>query len=313
MNMRATLLSRTFKHFPAPSCFRDAGTRALISSLPSSSSSGLIGWHLDKTTSIGTITLQSPSTYNALTVEMGQEFSALCRQIETALTLGASSETECHAVVLVGAGDDSFSAGGNIDWIRSFKNNSAHANVDLMLQFYKSFLSVRSIPVPVIAALHGPAIGAGAGLALACDLRTAAPRSRILGFNFAKLGMHSGMGSSHFLPTLAGGMSSKITEILLKGKILSGNEASELGLINVLSDHAKEAAYDLALEISKQHPVAIRTMLQTIRQTQEHGLEAAIQREALAQAVCYNRNDWGEGVNAVSSKREPVFEPYHNH
>jgi enoyl-CoA hydratase/carnithine racemase len=67
----------------------------------------------------------------------------------------------------------------------------------------------------------------------------------------------------------------------------------------------------LATNISTQHPVAIRTMLQTIRQRQDDGLEQTLQREALAQAICYNRDDWGEGVNAIAEKRDTVFDPYH--
>jgi enoyl-CoA hydratase/carnithine racemase len=57
--------------------------------------------------------------------------------------------------------------------------------------------------------------------------------------------------------------------------------------------------------------VAMRTMLQTIRQRQDDGLEQALQREAMAQAVCYAREDWGEGLEAVANKRDPVFDPYH--
>lgn len=113
-----------------------------------------------------------------------------------------------------------------------------------------------------------------------------------------------------------GGPSAKLNEILLTGKILSGQEAFELGLVNRLVDtgeDAKASAHDLATTIADQtHPVAVRTMLQTIRQRQDSGLEAALQREALAQAVCYSRRDWGEGVHAVEDRRPPQFHGYHD-
>lgn len=273
----------------------------------SSQVSSLVNWKVDEN-NIGTITLQADKTYNALTVEMGYEFSDLCRRITHDLTTGGQ---HVHALILTGQGNDAFSAGGNFEWLRSLKNNSVHQNADLMLNFYNSFLCIRKIPVPVIAAIQGPAIGAGAGLALACDLRTAAPKKAILGFNFSKLGIHSGMGGTHLLENALGGPSAIINEILFTGKILSGQECLDHGLVNRLSEHPQQDAYELALEISKQHPVAVRTILQTIRVRQDYGLEQALQREAFAQAVCYGRQDWGEGVNAVAEKRDPSFDPYH--
>jgi enoyl-CoA hydratase/carnithine racemase len=235
-----------------------------------STSTDLVRWELDSETRVGTLTLNSPKTYNALTVEMGLEFSQLCREITQLLTIRG---TECVAVVLQGEGVQAFSAGGDFEWLRSLKHNSVHQNADLMLNFYHSFLCIRTIPVPVIAALQGPAIGAGAGLALACDLRTAANKSKILGFNFSKLGIHSGMGGSHLLEKALGGPSAIMNEILFTGRVLSGAESFDRGLVNRLSDDAKKDAYDLAAEISKQHPVAVRTMLKTVRSSQDNGLE----------------------------------------
>ena len=94
---------------------------------------------------IGTITLQSEGTLNALTVEMGKEFSNMVREIAHDITTG---QQKVDVVVLTGAGDTAFSAGGDLTWLRSLRNNTVHANVDLMLQFYKSFLCIRSIPFP---------------------------------------------------------------------------------------------------------------------------------------------------------------------
>jgi enoyl-CoA hydratase len=258
---------------------------------------------------IGTLTLQSESTLNALTVEMGREFQSLVSTVAHDITTG---QQQVDAVVLVGAGDTAFSAGGDLSWLRSLRENTVHANADLMLQFYKSFLCIRSIPVPVIAALHGPAMGAGAGLALACDLRTAAPHPKLLGLHFSRLGIHTGMGSSHYLPQVLAAGSGMVNEILLMGRILSGDECYRLGLVNRLADDAKQAATDLAVAIALDpHPVAVRTLVQTLRQQQDQGLEQALQREAMAQAICYSRADWGEGIEAIAAKRSPSFDPYH--
>ena len=238
---------------------------------------------------------------------MGRVFQALVRQLESDIRNGTHN---VNAIVLTGAGTDAFSAGGNFDWLRSLKDLPVHVNADTMLSFYKSFLSIRKLPVPVVAAIQGPAIGAGAGLALACDLRVTSPGPRRLGFTFSRLGIHSGMGVSHLLPTSMGGSSAILNEILLTGKSLTGEEAFRYGLVNRLADNVKEEAYKLAEEVARQNPLAIRSMTQTLRQRQDEGLEACLQREAYAQALCYHRDDWGEGLDAVLDKRNPDFADY---
>jgi enoyl-CoA hydratase len=259
---------------------------------------------------VGTLTLNSPATLNALTVELGHAFQAACREISHEIYTG---KQHVDVVVVTGAGDQAFSAGGDLVWLRSLRDNSVHANADLMMQFYKSFLCIRLIPVPIIAAMHGPAMGAGAGLALACDLRTACNKKKILGLHFSRLGIHTGMGASHYFPQAVSAGSGIINEILLTGRILSGQECFDLGLVNRLCDDAKGAAYELAESVTvNQHPAAIRTMVQTLRQRQDVGLEQALQREAMVQALCYNRADWGEGVTAIAEKRDPSFDPYHS-
>jgi enoyl-CoA hydratase/carnithine racemase len=267
--------------------------------------SSLVSWNLDEKSKVGTITLQSPETFNALTVEMGKDFQTLVRELQVKL------ETEdIHAIVIQGKGDAAFSAGGNFPWLKSLRDNPVHKNVDCMLGFYNSFLCVRSLDVPTIAALHGPAMGAGACLALACDMRVATSGPVILGFPFSKLGIHSGMGGAWMLQN-AGVSRAKVHEVLLTGKALGGKEAYDLGLVNRLAMDAKFEAHKLAAEIAKQHPVAVRTMARTLRLNE--GLQEALHRDAYAQAVCYNRNDWGQGVDAIAEKRDPVFDGYHKH
>lgn len=257
---------------------------------------------------VGTLTLQSPANLNALSVEMARAFESAVREISQ----DNNNNNDVDVIVLQGAGDAAFSAGGDLQWLESLRQNSVHENADNMRRFYQSFLCLRQyLTVPVICALHGPAMGAGAGLALACDLRTAAPRPNLLGLHFTRLGIHTGMGASHYVPQIVKAGSAVVNEILLAGKILSGQECYDLGIVNRLEEDAKGAAYELAREITlRQHPVAVRSLLQTLRRQQDVGLEQALQREALAQAACYARDDWGEGVRAIAAKRDPIFDPY---
>mgnify|MGYP000190435129 CR=1 FL=1 len=124
-----------------------------------------------------------------------------------------------------------FSAGGDLRWLRSLRDNSVHANADLMRQFYQSFLCLRrELPVPVIAALHGPAMGAGAGLALACDLRTAAPRDKILGLHFSRLGIHTGevMRTGTDLLGLTVNKAARVASAAAEGQIVISSTTCDL-------------------------------------------------------------------------------------
>jgi len=269
----------------------------------------LVDWKIDTANPhIGYLTLQSPQNYNALTVELGREFSHCVRDI----IHNVLPVQDIRVIVLTGQGK-AFSAGGNLDWLRSLKENSVHANADAMITFYNYFLCIRQVPVPVIAAMNGPAMGAGAGLALACDLRVAQSQHSILGLHFTKLGIHTGMGSSHLLKQVLPSTTA-LNEILLAGKILSGKECLDLGIVNRLAsgqDSAVGIAHNMATDLAERHPVALRMLVQTLRAQQDEGLQQALQREALAQAICYSRNDWGEGVNAIAEKRKPNFDGYH--
>lgn len=276
-----------------------------------SASEPLVQWEVDEEQKVGTITLQSPKTFNALTVEMGRDFEQLIGRVEKDL----NNHSNVQAIVIQGAGDQAFSAGGNLNWLLSLHENSVHGNVDAMLNFYNSFLCMRrTIPVPIIAALQGPAMGAGACLALACDLRVAAEGDvRVLGFPFTKLGIPSGMGGLYLLQQ-QGCSAARATEILLCGHTLTGDEASQLGLINQLvpPSQVKKAAHSFAAKIASRHPVAVRSLIRSWRLGSDSGLFDALYRDAHAQAMCYNRDDWGRGLQAVAEKRDANFDDYHS-
>jgi 2-(1,2-epoxy-1,2-dihydrophenyl)acetyl-CoA isomerase len=272
-------------------------------------SSSLVSWEVaeDSDDKVGIITLRSPKTYNALTVEMGREFEALVSSLESDLAGKNNANSQIGAIVLRGEGDKAFSAGGDLEWLRSLSQNSVHANVDAMLSFYNSFLCMREkLPVPVIASLHGPAVGASGGVPL-------------LGFPFARLGIPSGMGALHLLQNCSGLGSSRISEIMMLGKTLTGEEAFDLGLLNriVPRDDVEEEAISLALELVRtSHPLAVRSLVRSIRLGTNNGgggsgLADCLYRDAHAQAMCYNRRDWGEGLEAVACKRDPNFDDYH--
>ncbi len=133
---------------------------------------------------ISVIQLNNPEKMNALSEPMGDALTGVIEQLK--------GQSGLRAAVLTGSGK-AFSAGGDLNWLMERHNDTQENNVAIMKKFYKRFLVTRSIQVPLIAALNGPAIGAGLCLAVGgCDIRVAAP-SASMGFTFVKLGLHPGM------------------------------------------------------------------------------------------------------------------------
>ncbi len=149
----------------------------------------------DSTSGVATLTLNAPKRLNALTVAMGDEFAAAVADLK-------ANSANVSSVVVTGAGR-AFSAGGDVQFLRDRCNDTPSRNAAIMRDFYDRMLSIRTLPMPTICALNGHAIGAGLAFTFAADFRIAAEDAQ-LGVTFTKLGIHPGMGSSHFLPKLIG-------------------------------------------------------------------------------------------------------------
>jgi enoyl-CoA hydratase/carnithine racemase len=178
---------------------------------------------------------------------------------------------------------------------------------DFMRSFYGLFLAVRDLPCPVIAAINGPAIGAGLCVALACDVRIVAGDAR-LGLNFTQLGLHPGMGATWTLPRLVG--SAHAAEILFAGKPLTGEQAAAIGLANraVAADEVLPAARTLAAEFAAAAPLAVRGVKRALRRSESARLEDQLSFEAEEQAACFESRDVQEGLAAARERRPPKFE-----
>ncbi len=271
--------------------------RGGLSRAASSSSEALVTVER-KDGGVALITLNHPKTLNALTVEMGESFKALVGELR--------EDASLRTVVLTGAGRG-FSAGGSFQFLNDRAADSPTRNHLIMRMFYARFLSVRSLPVPVIAAINGPCIGAGLGLAMACDVRIAAADVP-LGVPFSGLGIHPGMGVTHYLPALIGPQAA--ARLMLSGEPITGAEALRQGLVAEVAATPAEvlpAAMKLANRIAAQSPVAVRSTVFTLRARVDRGLEEALQREADAQASCYAAPDIKLGVAASMARTAPVF------
>ena len=251
----------------------------------------------DRKTGVVVLTLNQPDKKNALTVAMGEELKATVSRL--------TSESTLRSVVITGAGD-AFSAGGDFAFLKARTEASRESNTFEMKEFYDRFLSLRRLPVPTIAAMQGPAIGAGLCLGLACDMRLCAEDAK-LGATFVGLGLHPGMGATHFLPQIVGPQSA--ARLLLTGEVILGWEAKQLGMVidALPRDAVLPHTLKLARKMAAQGPVAVQTCVRSLRCGQEDMLNRALWREAEAQATCYATEDLKNGIDAVQNRRKVVF------
>lgn len=246
---------------------------------------------------VATLTLNDEARLNAMGEPMAEAFRDLVAQLYP-------RRHELRAVILTGAGK-AFSAGGDLKMLERKQTLSGETNRLRMREFYDSFLSLRSLEVPVIAALNGAAVGAGLCVAAACDIRIAA-RGAKLGFTFTKLGLHPGMGASWFLPRVVG--EARAAELMLTARVIDVDEALRIGLVSEVLEPERlmARAYEIAAEIRAGGPEAVRQLLETLRNGAT-SLDAALEREATCQAINYASSEFKEGVRAVSEKRPARF------
>lgn len=232
---------------------------------------------LDEHDGVAVLTLNQPEKRNAMTPDLTREYAAALEEV--------ARRPEWRALVITGAGS-AFCAGGDLAMLKRMLGQAADENRREMGAFYRTWLSPLRLDVPVIAAINGHAVGAGAAFTLGCDLRLLTEGARI-GFNFLNLGLHPGMGVTHLLPQTVGAAAA--ADLLLTGRLAGADEALALGLVNeVLS---REVLLDRALaiagEIAAKPPGALRMTRRALVRAKLEGLEAALDYEATAQAHSY--------------------------
>jgi enoyl-CoA hydratase/carnithine racemase len=198
---------------------------------------------------IATITLNRPEKLNAYTVEMGEEVVAAFRRLR--------DDDSVRAVVLAGAGR-AFCAGVDLDALRAHQAGAASPGPRLGEEAFLRELPLELLayPKPVVAALHGSAIGVGVTMTLPCDLRIAAEGTK-LGLTFAKLGLLPGLGSTHLLPRLVG--LGRALELVLTARVVGAAEAAAIGLVSrvVPADSLAKEARETARALAELRPEVV--------------------------------------------------------
>lgn len=246
---------------------------------------------------VATLTLDRPEKRNAM---MPLDWSGL----ENGLDRAARDDT-VRVVVVTGAGD-TFCSGGDL---KTMGDRLAQSSVQRSTELHRLVRVTqrfRETLKPVLAAVNGPAIGAGCVIALACDLRLAA-QSATFSVPFLRIGMQPDFGGAYFLPRLLG--TAKTFDLLWMQESLSAEEAAKLGVVsrvfpnNEFADRVR--AY--AERVARNPPGALAMSKLTVYHGAEQTLRDLLDLEALAQAVLSKSDDAREGVQAFVEKRRPVF------
>ena len=243
---------------------------------------------------VALLTLNVPERRNAMVEPLTQAWAEAVDAL--------AADPALRAVVVTGAGS-AFCAGGDLSWIGHGGGTTPDAARTKMYRFYRTWLGIRDLDVPVIAAVNGPAIGAGLCLALACDLRYATPTARF-GAPFTTLGMHPGMAASYLIPEAVGMLRAR--EMLYTGRIVSGEEAVTWGLANALAEDVLGKALEVAENVAAKAPGATKLTKAALRHGPRSYAEA-LEWEALAQPVTMATADLQEGLAAQGERRPPAF------
>lgn len=241
---------------------------------------------------VGTVELRRPPNNFfdlALIREIGDAFDAFDR------------DDGCRAIVLAAEGK-AFCAGAD------FANRPATgaAAEGSGKHLYKEAVRLFRAKKPIIAAVHGAAVGGGLGLACMADFRVTCQEARFSA-NFARLGFHPGFGLTATLPRLVGAQ--KAALLFYTGRRVPGDEAVAIGLADLLVPQAevRGAALALAREIAASSPLAVVSMRETLRRGLADAVEAATERELVEQEWQRRTEDFREGVKAMAERRLPDF------
>jgi enoyl-CoA hydratase/carnithine racemase len=253
----------------------------------------------DRDAGVVLLTLRDPDRRNAMTAEMGACLSGALAELAT--------RDDVRVAVLTGAGS-AFSGGGDLALLadKAARAKAGQDQTASMRRFYEAFLSVVHAPFPVLAAVNGHAIGAGACVAIACDLAIVSTTAK-LGFNFVTLGIHPGMGGSWSLPRLVGPQ--RAAELLYTGRIVTGEQAAGYGMAleAVPPDEVLPRTLALATRIAASAPQPVRQLKRSLAGSGARTLEQQLDVEAAAQAENYRSADVDEGLRAAGERRAPRF------
>jgi enoyl-CoA hydratase/carnithine racemase len=242
-----------------------------------------------------TVTLDRPEQMNAMNTAMGEDLLACFETL--------ARDGDVRVVVLTGAGDRAFCAGGDLKERNGMTDEAWRAQHVI---FEHAAMKVLRCPVPVIAAVEGFALAGGCELAILSDFIVAG-ETAVFGVPETTLGIFPGIGGTQLLPRIVGAPLAK--ELIFTGRRMKADEAKAAGLVNHLvpAGQAKARAADIATTIARNGPVAVRQAKKAIAYGSETDLETAMVLAIEAYNATVVTEDRLEGVRAFNEKRTPRF------
>jgi len=227
---------------------------------------------LESDDDVRTITLNVPDKLNALSWPLLEELAAAIDTVR--------ADEDAHALVVTGAGR-AFCSGADLNGLFGDRTRPVAVLKDVLLQVYGSFLRLRDLTIPTIAAVHGPAVGAGMNIALACDVIVAGPEAAF-GPTFAKIGLHPGGGCTWMLTQRIG--SANTAAALFSGELIPAADALRLGIAQELTDDPHTRAAELAATYASREPALMADIKRSVQVAAGSDLAASLDVEAEAQA-----------------------------
>lgn len=248
---------------------------------------------------VSIVTLNRPERRNALGDGLREDLAEAMA--------AANADAATRAIILTGAGN-CFCAGGDLKWIleglESDEGRPLQDKTDPPRD--AALLSVYESRKPVIAAVNGPAFGAGMNLALAADIRIASSTARFCQSHVLR-GLMPDYAGTYLLPQIVG--HAKACEIIYTGAIVDAQEALQLRMVNsvVNGEDVMASALAMAKVITRNAPLPVQLAKRALQRYHQGGIREALDRETAAQNICYDTEDGREGLRAFVEKRDPVF------
>lgn len=239
---------------------------------------------------VHTITLNAPDRLNALDWPLLEELRAAVDTVQ--------SDSDARALVVTGEGK-AFCAGANLESLFGDTTRPTAVLRDHLMNVYSSFLGIRALTIPTVAAVHGAAVGAGLNIALACDVIIAGPRAGF-GPTFAKIGLHPGGGCTWLLTQRIG--SANTAAALYAGDIIGADDALRLGIAQEVIDDPKARAAELATLYASRAPGLMADIKKSVGIASNAGLSESLDFESWAQAESLASEEFAAFAAAFASR-----------
>jgi methylglutaconyl-CoA hydratase len=248
---------------------------------------------LNESDGIALLTLNRPDKRNAISYELIDDMQH---------ALDAARNSQSQVLILTGAGK-AFCSGMDLDNLKSLVGRTPEQNIEDSRTMAHLFRSIYDFPKPTIAAVNGPAIAGGTGIATICDFTLATPEAKF-GYTEVRIGFVPAIVSNFLLRQVG---EKHARDLLLTGRIFAADEALRLGLINeiVEPDRLLLRAYELAHGLMENSPASLRATKELLSQTVNEELDRRIEASIEENARIRETHDFREGITAFLEKRKP--------